>query len=136
LRCAWMSFFKLARIPMKVLPQIAARLLLPASFYMAGPHSSAQETNTNIRTSPAPAADSAPVLQLDELVKQAIERNPEAQSAEHTVQALTHRVPQARALPDPTVGVGWAGSLVPFKTMSGDASSYRGITVSQQFPTA
>jgi outer membrane protein, heavy metal efflux system len=34
------------------------------------------------------------------------------------------------------LGVGWAGNLAPFSTMSGDASSYRGITVSQQFPTA
>ena len=32
------------------------------------------------------------------------------------------------------VSVGWAGNLVPFSVMQGDNSSYRGVTVSEQFP--
>jgi outer membrane protein, heavy metal efflux system len=116
---------------MKALPQIAARMLLPASILAGGLHLDAQEPQVNQISEP-----SQPVLQLDELVKTALARNPEAQSAEHTVQALTHRIPQAQALPDPAIAVGWAGNLLPFSTMSGDASSYRGITVSQQFPVA
>lgn len=75
-------------------------------------------------------------LRLDEVVGEALEKNPEAQGALHTVKALERRIPQAKALPDPMVGAGWAGNLAPFSTMSGDSSSYRGITVSQQFPTA
>lgn len=118
---------------MKVLPLIAARMLLPASIYMGGAHLSAQEQQPNV--SPAPETTGT-VLQVDDLIKAALEKSPEAQSAQHNVQALMHRVPQAQAMPDPTVAVGWAGSPIPFKTMSGDASSYRGITVSQQFPTA
>jgi len=34
-------------------------------------------------------------------------KSPEAQSALHTIRALQLRVPQAKALPDPTVAVGW-----------------------------
>lgn len=75
------------------------------------------------------------VLRLDDVVGEALDKNPEAQSALHTLKALERRVPQAKALPDPMVSVGWAGNLAPFSTMSGDASSYRGITVSEQFPT-
>ena len=82
------------------------------------------------------APNAAGTLQVDELIHEALERSPEAQSTLHTVKALERRVPQAKALPDPMLGVGWAGNLAPFNTMSGDASSYRGITVSQQFPTA
>lgn len=85
---------------------------------------------------PKMAPPTEQVLRLDAVLKEALEKNPEAQSAQHTIRALERRVPQAQALPDPMVGVGWAGNLAPFSTMSGDASSYRGITVSQQFPTA
>ena len=117
---------------MKVLPQIAARMLLPASIYLAGVHLSAQEQKPNVQPAPEPVGT---VLQLDDLIKAALDKSPEAQSAQHNVRALMHRVPQAQVLPDPTVAIGWAGSPVPFKTMSGDASSYRGVTISQQLPT-
>lgn len=82
------------------------------------------------------ASEGTAVLRLDDIVQEALDKSPEAKSALHTIKALEHRVPQALALPDPTVAVGWAGKLAPFDTMSGDASSYRGITVSEQFPTA
>jgi cobalt-zinc-cadmium efflux system outer membrane protein len=116
---------------MKVLPLIAARMLLAGALSLAGLPLRAQD----LQPVQARQADQA-ALQLDEIVKQALERSPEVQGAEHAIQALTHKVPQAQALPDPTVAVGWAGNLAPFSTMSGDASSYRGITVSQQFPVA
>jgi len=118
---------------MKALPQFAAKVLLPVSIFWAGLHLVAQDTD---QAQSSATQTNQPLLQLDDLVKEALAKNPEAQSAEHTVQALTHRVPQVQALPDPTFAVGWAGSPVPFKTMSGDASSYRGITVLQQFPVA
>ena len=74
------------------------------------------------------------VLSLDDVVREALEKNPEAQSALHAVNALQRRVPQAKALPDPMVSVGWAGNPAPFSVMRGDSSSYRGVTVSEQFP--
>ena len=84
---------------------------------------------------PAPKQPSVPKsLVLDDLVREALEKNPEAQSVLHAVRALERRVPQAKALPDPVVSVGWAGNPAPFSTMSGDPSSYRGVTVSEQFP--
>jgi cobalt-zinc-cadmium efflux system outer membrane protein len=73
-------------------------------------------------------------LSIDQVVQQALDRSPEAQSALHTVKALERRVPQVKTLPDPTVAAGWAGNLTPFSTMSGDPSSYRGFTISEQFP--
>jgi outer membrane protein TolC len=79
---------------------------------------------------PAPAQ----VLRLDDVVRLALERNPEAQGALHTVKALEHHLPQATALPDPSIAIGWAGNPAPFSIMSRDASSYRGVTLSEQFP--
>ena len=74
------------------------------------------------------------VLLLDDVIREALEKNPEAQSAQHAVSALQRRVPQVKALPDPMVSVGWAGNLAPFSVMQGDNSSYRGLAVSEQFP--
>jgi outer membrane protein, heavy metal efflux system len=71
---------------------------------------------------------------LAALVQEALQKNPAVQSAFRQVQALRHRVPQARTLPDPTVGVGWAGNITPFSVQTGDPSSYRGITAMQMVP--
>lgn len=85
-------------------------------------------------SSSANLSSSKTTLRLDDVVREALEKNPEAQSALHTVRALERRIPQAQALPDPVASVGWAGRLAPFDIMSGDASSNRGVTVSEQFP--
>jgi outer membrane protein TolC len=87
-----------------------------------------------LEASAADQSSARQVLLIDDVVREALEKNPEAQSALHTINALERRVPQAKSLPDPVVGVGWAGNIAPFSTMSGDASSYRGVTVSEQFP--
>lgn len=71
---------------------------------------------------------------LAALVQEALKKNPAVQSAFRQVQALRRRVPQARTLPDPTVGVGWAGNIAPFSVQTGDPSSYRGITAGQMLP--
>src|ERR1035438_8960572 len=73
-------------------------------------------------------------LTLEEIIREALSKNPEIQSALHAVNALQRRVPQVRALPDPMVSVGWAGNITPFSLQKGDPSSYRGVTVSEQFP--
>jgi outer membrane protein TolC len=74
------------------------------------------------------------VLSLDDIIREALEKSPEAQSALHAINALQRRVPQVKALPDPMVSVGWAGNPAPFSVMQGDNSSYRGVTISEQFP--
>ena len=80
------------------------------------------------------AAGSLATLRLDDVIREALEKNPEAQAALHTINALQRRIPQVQALPDPMVSVGWAGNILPFSTMARDPSSYRGLTISEQFP--
>ena len=72
---------------------------------------------------------------LQELVGIALARNPAIKSAEERFQAERARAPQARSLPDPMVSGGWMGNITPFSVQKGDPSSYRGLTVSQAFPT-
>ena len=74
------------------------------------------------------------VLLLDDVVREALEKSPEAQSALHAVRSLERRVQQVKTLPDPMVSVGWAGNITPFSVMQGDNSSYRVVTVTEQFP--
>jgi outer membrane protein TolC len=76
--------------------------------------------------------DDQMVVTLDDLVGEALQKNPGVQSALHTVEAQRRRVPQVKTLPDPMVGIGWAGNITPFSVQHGDPSSYRGITVMQQ----
>jgi outer membrane protein TolC len=101
--------------------------VLPAQDSKAIPQ--AASAAERIYQEPAPQ-----VLVLDDVIREALEKNPEAQSAQHTINALQRRVPQVKALPDPMVSVGWAGNLAPFSVMQGDSSSYRGVSVSEQFP--
>ena len=71
---------------------------------------------------------------VDALVAEALQKNPGVQSALRQVEALRHRVPQAKTLPDPMVSIGWAGNITPFSVQQGDPSSYRGVTASQSLP--
>jgi outer membrane protein TolC len=73
-------------------------------------------------------------LTLDDVVRTALAKNPGVQSASHTVSAERARVPQARALPDPTFGVGWMGNPRPFSVQTGDPSSYRSVSAMQMLP--
>ena len=117
---------------MQITRILAILLLLPA-FVLPAQDSKAmpQAASANERTDQEPVPQ---VLVLDDVIREALEKNPEAQSAQHTINALQRRVPQVKALPDPMVSVGWAGNLAPFSVMQGDNSSYRGVTVSEQFP--
>ena len=73
-------------------------------------------------------------LQLSDVVREALANNPAIAGAAHVRAAYSKRIPIARALPDPTLTTGWMGSAVPFKTMEGDPSSYRGVTAMQMLP--
>src|SRR5271165_2718583 len=86
---------------------------------------------------PKATVDQSPssrVLTLEEVVSEALAKNPGVQSALHTVSAQRHKIPQAKSLADPMVSVGWNGNFAPFSVQEGDPSSYRGIAVSQQLP--
>src|SRR5437879_12161303 len=84
----------------------------------------------------APATDTAThsaapsPLGLEDLVREALQKNPAVQSALHTVEAHRRRIPQANTLPDPTVGIAWAGAITRFRRPSGGLSSSRAVAPS------
>ena len=80
------------------------------------------------------APPSVEVVKLADLLTEAERVHPAIRSETLMIESKRAHVPQVRSLPDPTVSVGWMGSIVPFVTQSGDPSSYRGISVSEQFP--
>jgi len=106
-------------------------LLLPLAMYCQNGATAPAPTQSVHQPATVPTAG---VLTLDEVVRTALARSHEVQSAAHTVAALRHTVPQAEALPDPTVTVGWMGNTAPFSVMDGDPSSYRSITAMQSIP--
>ena len=80
---------------------------------------------------PSPSGEQSSVG-LEDLVREALQKNPAVQSAQHMVEAQRRRVPQVKTLPDPMVGIGWEGNIRPFSVQTGDPSSYRAVTASQQ----
>jgi outer membrane protein, heavy metal efflux system len=80
------------------------------------------------------AASKEKTVSAEELVREALEANPEIQAKERRVEALRARAPQARTLPDPTVTVGWLGEAAPFDVTDNFPPSYRGFAASQEFP--
>lgn len=73
-------------------------------------------------------------VSLQELIREALDRNPAIKSAARAVTAGRARVPQVKTLADPNVSVGWAGNIAPFSVQRGDPSSYRGLNVTQEIP--
>src|SRR3989449_2054581 len=76
-------------------------------------------------------------IHLPDLVREALERNPEVQEAARMVEAKHACVPQAGALPDPVLmyGVENEGRPVPFETLgtSGFSDDYIGIAQEIRF---
>ena len=99
---------------------------------MASVAVAADNRNAPPQAEPPPAQ--ADAVALDELVREAVAKNPAIQSAQRQAEALRHRVPQVRTLPDPVLTVGWAGNAAPFNVQNGDPSSYRGLSAMQQIP--
>lgn len=84
----------------------------------------------NTQTQAAPGS----VLRLDDLVGEALRENPEIHAAAQHVEAMRARISQVKALPDPTVTVGWVGEPIPFDVTNNFPPSYRGFGASQDFP--
>jgi outer membrane protein TolC len=82
----------------------------------------------------SPAESALPPAALEELISEALRDNPGVQSALRLVEARRRRVPQARALPDPVVSVGWMGDIKPFGVQRQDPSSYRSLSAMQEIP--
>jgi len=81
------------------------------------------------------AIESARPLDLEALVNEALERNPQVLAARRAVEAKRDRIPQARAWPDPTVTLSYGGNLLPpYTLMSRDPSSARQFTAAEEIP--
>ncbi len=120
---------------------IAFFLLLPASVWAQVPMQRADSPMETAASAPSNALQSKeePRLEgaqvsLESLLQLALVHNPAVRSAAERFEAQRARVPQARSLPDPTVSVGWMGNIAPFSVQQGDPSSYRGLTVAEDFP--
>jgi outer membrane protein TolC len=90
--------------------------------------------NTSAAPQAAPPTAQIETVALDDLVREAEAKNPAVQSASRRVQAMRHRIPQAKSLADPKLTVGWMGNATPFDVQEGDPSSYRGISAMQELP--
>jgi outer membrane protein, heavy metal efflux system len=78
-----------------------------------------------------------PTISLHSLVEQALEHNPEIKSMQRSFDMMRARIPQAKALPDPMLEMGYAGNIVPlppFDIQKGDPSSARMFAFTQELP--
>ncbi len=95
-------------------------------------------TATPLRVGEAVPASAGPTLVQDpllrELVKQAIERRPELRQARAQVAAEQERVPQARAMPDPTLSLGIQNDGFRDIQIGKMETSWWSIVASQTFP--
>jgi cobalt-zinc-cadmium efflux system outer membrane protein len=117
----WMS------LPASMWAQTAVNRSDSASQSAAAPPSNFQHSNEEPRLNGA-------VVSLQELLSVALAQNPAIKSAAERFLAQRARVPQARSLPDLTVSGTWMGNITPFSVQRGDPSSYRGLTVAEDFP--
>ena len=107
--------------------------IVSASLFAEDAPTGSKVTAQIVEEETRPATDQS-VLKLDEAVGIALAKNPAVASAAHMVAAERAKVPQASALPDPAVGVGWMGNPRPFSVQTGDPSSYRSVSAMQTLP--
>jgi outer membrane protein, heavy metal efflux system len=79
-----------------------------------------------------PAQDTP--LRLDDLLKQALERNPMIRAAGLEADASSFRIPQEKSLPDPMVGLGLKNMGFPRFTVGKEIMSGIGLSFSQAIP--
>lgn len=71
---------------------------------------------------------------LQQLIEQALENNPEIKAMQRRFDRVRARIPQAKALDEPILSVGYMGNLTPFTLQTDDPSSGRTISISQDLP--
>lgn len=79
-----------------------------------------------------PAQDTP--LRLDDLLKQALERNPQIRAAGQQADASSFRIPQEKSLPDPMVSLGLKNMGFPQFTVGKEIMSGIGLSFSQAIP--
>jgi outer membrane protein TolC len=76
----------------------------------------------------------APHLVLQDLIAEVQRVNPDIQAARARVQAANARIPQARALPDPMVSVGYINEGFSRLTLGSMEDASLGVSLSQEIP--
>lgn len=107
-------------------------LALMAGLLASGASAQAAENRAPGEGNSPEQARPTEVLRLADVIREALVKNPAIQAGLHTVAAQRAKVSQAKALPDPNFGIGWMGNIQPFSVQTGDPSSYRSVTASQQ----
>jgi outer membrane protein TolC len=79
-------------------------------------------------------AGAARAEDLDKLVQELLDRNPAVQAARRAVDAKRAMVTAARTLPDPSVTFETMGNLLPPTLQTGDPSSARVLSFTQEIP--
>lgn len=82
---------------------------------------------------PSPAQEENGILDLDQLIEEAVQHNPEILAAKKKWEVFRERVPQARALPDPMFGFGIISLPTNFSFRNEDMTM-KEISISQMFP--
>jgi outer membrane protein TolC len=75
-------------------------------------------------------------LRLDDLVKEALGRNPEILAAQKRYEAMRQRPAQESSLPDPTLSLSYnsSGNPLPFQGLGKEPVANAGVMASQEFP--
>ncbi len=75
-------------------------------------------------------------LRLEDLVQEALARNPEILAAQKRYEALRQRPSQASSLPDPTLSLSYnsSGNPLPFQGLGKEPTANAGLMVSQELP--
>jgi outer membrane protein TolC len=82
---------------------------------------------------PSLAQSERPRLKVDQLVEEALQNNPEILAAKQKWEAYKEKVPQARALPDPMLGLGIINLPTNFSFKNEDMTM-KEVSISQMFP--
>jgi outer membrane protein TolC len=83
-----------------------------------------------------PAASEEPVFTLNDLLNEALRRNPDVLAAQKKYEAAKARPSQEGSLPDPTLSLGYrnTGNPVPFTSIGEDPMANAGVSFSQELP--
>ncbi len=84
--------------------------------------------------SPPLLAAGSSTLDLDELIREALSRNPELLVSESKVSASGYRIPQAKSLPDPMFMFGYQNEGFRQITIGEEANAMGMLSLSQMFP--
>ena len=85
-------------------------------------------------TAPPSSVGTAERVNLQQLIEQALENNPEIKSMQRRFDMMRARIPQAKALDQPVLSVGYMGNIAPFYVQRDDPSSGRSISITQDLP--